>query len=166
MAGISQIKIKESLETLKKLLNEQKNSDSFQKIQVLYLLKSEQIKTITEVAQIVGKHRVTVQGWLRIYQQEGIEDLLSNKMGEKGRKSLIPESIIEQLREKILNESSLKSYKEIQLWLENKLGQEINYDVVYYLVRKKLKVSLREKKPQNNLVNCYFKPLVKVCVHS
>lgn len=79
MSGVSQVNIIESIATLKTLLNEQKTSDNFQKIQVLYLLKSKQVKTITEVAQIVGKHRVTIQWWLRCYQQEGIQKFLRDK---------------------------------------------------------------------------------------
>lgn len=89
MSGVSHIKILESVETLKKLLEQQKTVDRFQKIQVLYLLKGGKIKTITEVAQVVGRHRVTVQYWLKCYQQEGIEGLLKNKK-RGGRNSLVP----------------------------------------------------------------------------
>lgn len=146
MSGISQIKIIESIETLKQLLHQQKTSDNFQKIQVLYLLKSKQVKTITEVAKIVGKHRVTIQWWLRCYQQEGMEEFLRDKKDKNngGRKSLIPDSVIKILTEKLRDTSDFKTYKDIQHWLNQEFQLQVSYDVVYYLVRKKLKYSLKK----------------------
>jgi transposase len=138
MSGISKIKIKESVETLKHLLNEQKSSNFFQKIQVLYLLKTQQAKTITEVAEIVGKHRVTIQGWLQCYEKEGIEGILKEK-NRGGRKSLISGEISDKLREKLEKEAYFSSYQEIKIWLEREFGLKVSYDVVYYLVRKKMK---------------------------
>jgi transposase len=151
MSGISKIKIRESIEELRSLLNEQKTSESFQKVQVLYLLKSQQVKTITEVAEIVGKHRVTIQNWLRCYEKEGIEGLLKEKTGG-GRKLIIGEEIIEKLREKLEQTSEFSSYKDIQTWLEKEFQIQVSYDVVYYLVRKKLKLFLLAKKLKNNLL--------------
>ncbi|WP_017294391.1 helix-turn-helix domain-containing protein [Geminocystis herdmanii] len=140
MAGVSQVKIIESIEQLKTLLSEQKTSDNFQKIQVLYLLKSQQVKTITEVASIIGKHRVTIQYWLRCYQQEGIEELLQEKKGG-GRKPFISPQIIDKLRDKLDKNTDFQSYKEIQNWLNKEFQLGVSYDVVYYLVKKKLKYS-------------------------
>ncbi len=146
MSAISQVKIIESIETLKQLLNHQKTSDNFQKIQVLYLLKSKQVKTITEVAKIVGKHRVTIQWWLRCYQQEGIEEFLKDKKDKNsgGRKSLIPDNVIKILMEKLADDFDFKTYKDIQNWLNQEFQLQVSYDVVYYLVRKKLKYSLKK----------------------
>lgn len=151
MSGVSQIKIIESIKTLKTLLNEQKTSDNFQKIQVLYLLKSKQVKTITEVAQIVGKHRVTIQSWLRCYQEEGFEGYLKSKSGG-GRKSIIPHYIILQLQEKLEKTADFNSYREIQDWLAKEFHLKISYDVVYYLVRKKLKITFKKNKTNSNLL--------------
>ncbi|MGI0480393.1 helix-turn-helix domain-containing protein [Geminocystis sp. CENA526] len=141
MAGVSQVKIIESIELLKTLLSEQKTSDNFQKIQVLYLLKSQQVKTITEIASIIGKHRVTIQYWLKSYQQEGIEGLLQEKKGG-GRKPFIPPQIIDKLRDKLDNNNDFQSYKEIQIWLNQEFELGVSYDVVYYLVKRKLKYIL------------------------
>jgi transposase len=139
MSGVSKIEIKESIDSLKALLNEQKSSETFQKIQVLYLLKNQQVKTITEAATIVGKHRVTVQKWLSCYQQEGIEGLLQQKT-RGGRKSAISEMVVERLKEKLQATSDPINYQEIQHWLETEFDLKVSYDVVYYLIRKKLKL--------------------------
>ncbi|AFZ55151.1 helix-turn-helix domain-containing protein [Cyanobacterium aponinum UTEX 3222] len=146
MSGVSQVNIIESIATLKTLLNEQKTSDNFQKIQVLYLLKSKQVKTITEVAQIVGKHRVTIQWWLRCYQQEGIQKFLRDKKDKNsgGRKSIISDSVIKILTKKLRETPDFKTYKDIQHWLNQEFQIQVSYDVVYYLVRKKLKYCLKK----------------------
>lgn len=143
MTGVSQVKIIESIDLLKTLLSEQKTSDNFQKIQVLYLLKSQQIKTITEIAQIIGKHRVTIQYWLKCYQQEGIAKLLKDKSGG-GRKSFISPEVIEKLQDKLEKANDFQSYKQIQDWLNKEFQLEVSYDVVYYLVRKKLQYTLKK----------------------
>lgn len=143
MSGVSKIKIKESIETLKLLLNQQKSSENFQKIQGLYLLKSKQAETITEVAALVGRHRITVQGWLRSYSKGGIEALLTEKT-VGGRKSSIPDWAIEILKEKLQNSLTFETYTEIQLWLETELDIKVSYDVVHYLVHDKLKISLKK----------------------
>jgi transposase len=139
MSGVSKIEIRESIDGLKTLLNEQKSSETFQKIQVLYLLKSQQVKTVTEAATIVGKHRVTVQKWLSCYQKEGIEGLLQQKT-RGGRKSAISEIVIEKLKEKLQATSDPINYQEIQHWLETEFDLKVSYDIVYYLIRKKLKL--------------------------
>jgi transposase len=139
MSGVSKIEIRESIDSLKALLNEQKSSETFQKIQVLYLLKNQQVKTITEAATIVGKHRVTVQKWLGCYQKEGIEGLLQQKT-RGGRKSAISEMAVVKLKEKLQANSEPINYQEIQHWLETEFDLKVSYDVVYYLIRKKLKL--------------------------
>lgn len=154
MSGVSHIKILESVEILKKLLEQQKAVDRFQKVQVLYLLKSGKVKTITEVAQVVGRHRVTVQYWLKCYQQEGIEGLLKNKK-RGGRNSLIPPSVVAILSRELANNPSFTSYKDIQLWLEQKFQIQGGYDVVYYLVKKKLNIILKPNRKHFFLLHFY-----------
>ncbi len=151
MSGVSKIEIKESIEDLKTLLNQQKTPENFQKIQTLYLLKTQQAANITQAALIVGRHRITVQGWLGRYQQEGMEGLLASKP-RRGRKSTIPDWAIALLQEQLVTTSNLTSYKAIQRWLEKQLNTKISYDVVYYLVRDKLKLSL--KKTKIGLLQC------------
>lgn len=161
MSGVSHIKILESVEILKKLLEQQKTVDRFQKVQVLYLLKSGKIKTITEVAQVVGRHRVTVQYWLKCYQQEGIEGLLKNKK-RGGRNSLIPPSVVAILSRELANNPSFTSYKDIQIWLEQKFQLQVSYDVVYYLVRKKLNIIIKANR--KHLFILHFYPLLYLIV--
>jgi len=77
--------IKETVAELHNLLNQQQSISSFKKIQVLYWLKTNQVKTVKEIAKKLGVHRVTVHNWLRKYREEGIIGYLKLKKTIDGR---------------------------------------------------------------------------------
>ena len=142
MSGVVKINITESTETLKNLLSQQKHKRGFERIQALYLLKTGQVETVQHLALVIGRHRTTVQGWLRRYRQGGLPSML--EMGKSsGRPSLIPDWAIERLSEELKSSKVFSSYGEVQNWLEEELGVEANYDVVHKLVRYKLKSKLK-----------------------
>lgn len=62
------------------------------------------MKTIKDVAVVVGRVRVTVQRWLKDYQESGINGLLSMK-NSPGRPAIISLQVREQL-DKELEQSS------------------------------------------------------------
>jgi pyruvate/2-oxoglutarate dehydrogenase complex dihydrolipoamide dehydrogenase (E3) component len=64
MAAVYKLEIAESVEDLKQLLRSQKSASDKERIQLLYLLKSEQAQTVQVAAELLGQHRVTVQEWL------------------------------------------------------------------------------------------------------
>jgi hypothetical protein len=64
MAAVYKLEIAESVEDLKQLLRSQKSASDKERIQLLYLLKSEQAQTVQVAAELLGRHRVTVQEWL------------------------------------------------------------------------------------------------------
>lgn len=60
MAGVYKLEIKESKEALKQLLKGQKTAQGKERMQLLYLLKTAQAKTVQAAAQLLGRHRVTL----------------------------------------------------------------------------------------------------------
>lgn len=141
MSGVVKINITESPETLKNLLSQQKQKQTFERIQALYLLKTGQVQTVQNLAIIIGRHRTTIQGWLRRYREGGISCML--EMGKSsGRPSLIPDWAIERLLEELNSSKAFSSYGEVKDWLEKELGVRANYDVVHKLVCYKLKYKL------------------------
>lgn len=64
MARPLKLEISESVEELKALLGSQKTAQGKERVQAVYRLKLGQVKTIGELAQWLGRHRVTVQEWL------------------------------------------------------------------------------------------------------
>ncbi|HBB33057.1 MAG TPA: helix-turn-helix domain-containing protein [Cyanobacteria bacterium UBA8803] len=142
MSGVVKINITESPETLKTLLSQQKHKRSFERIQALYLLKTGQVETVQHLATVIGRHRTTIQGWLRRYRQGGIPSML--EMGKSsGRPSAIPDWAVERLSEELKSSKGFSSYGEVKNWLEDALGVKANYDVVHKLVRYKLKSKLK-----------------------
>jgi putative transposase len=96
---------------LKIIMLQQQTVTKRQKVQALYLLKSGWSQSITDVAEILGVHRITVQIWFRQYSEGGLQSLL--KLGQStGRPRVISSDIIAGISTKI-NENSckFKSYK-------------------------------------------------------
>jgi transposase len=84
-----------------------------QKVQALYLLKSGLSQSITNVAEVLGVHRITVQRWFKQYSEEGLSSLL--KLGKStGRPRAISSEIIAGISTKINAESAnLRAIKKL-----------------------------------------------------
>lgn len=146
MAGVYKLEIAESVEDLKQLLRVQKSASDKERIQLLYLLKSEQAKTVQAAAELLGRHRVTVQEWLRLYRQGGLVGLLTRKPC-LGRQHSIPQWAQDALSQRLQQEEGFNSYGEICQWLENQLGIVSPYKTVHQLVHYRLKASPKEARP-------------------
>lgn len=64
MAGVYKLELEQSEAELKQLLGAQRTAVGKERVQLLYLLKTGQAATVQTTAQLLGRHRVTVQGWL------------------------------------------------------------------------------------------------------
>lgn len=146
MAGIYKLDIVESVEDLKELLRTQKTASDKERIQLLYLLKSEQAKTIQTAAALLGRHRVTVQEWLRLYRKGGLANLLSHKP-RLGRQHSIPQWAQDALNQRLQQAEGFNSYSEICQWLESQLGIVSPYKTVHQLVHYRLKASPKVARP-------------------
>ncbi|MCS6812667.1 MAG: helix-turn-helix domain-containing protein [Cyanobacteria bacterium] len=140
MAGVYKLDIAESVEDLKQLLRSQKSASDKERIQLLYLLKSEQAKTVQAAAALLGRHRVTVQEWLRLYRQGGLRELLAHKP-RVGRRHSIPQWAQDALQKRLQQGEGFNSYTEICQWLERELGIVSPYKTVHQLVHYRLKAS-------------------------
>lgn len=69
-------RIKEEVELLKKLMLQQSSVNAREKIQILYLLKSQQCFTEKSVAKAIGRSQSTVNLWLQKYRRVGLNSLL------------------------------------------------------------------------------------------
>jgi transposase len=148
MAGVYQIEIQESEAELKELLRQEKTGSGKERIQVLYLLKTQKAKTVSEAAEMIGRNRVTVQDWLSKYRQGGREKLLSKKVST-GRPRKIPQWVEKALEKKLQENEGLNSYGEICEWLEKKLGIEAKYKTVHKIVYYRLKASPKIARPKS-----------------
>ena len=148
MAGVYHLEIKEDEKTLKQLLCEQKTASDKERVQLLYLLKSHQAKTIQEAANLLGRHRVTLQKWLQRYRSNGLEGLLEHKP-RLGRPSVIPAWAQQALHKRLQEPEGFNSYGEICQWLDSELGIKAHYKTVHQLVYYRLKGGPKVARPQS-----------------
>lgn len=89
MSRTISFQILENATQLKKLMNTERNAQKRTKIQVLYLLKTSEKPSLSDIASITGKNRVTLYRWLKIYQTKGLDPLLDDSGRKRcGRKKL------------------------------------------------------------------------------
>ncbi|MEH1825238.1 MAG: helix-turn-helix domain-containing protein [Nostoc sp.] len=124
----------ESAEELRELLRKQKTTLGKERIQALYFLKIGQVKTIQDLAVVLGRGSATVQRWLKAYTESGIASLVSRKKGS-GRPPIINTEVKEQLLKELDDPQEFKSYEEIRTWLKAVEGIEASYKVVHDTVR-------------------------------
>lgn len=148
MAGVYKLNILETEEELKQLLKKEKTGSGKERIQLLYLLKSQKVKTITQAAELLGRNRVTVQEWLAKYRQGGLESL-RKRASTSGRPRKIPAWAEKALAKKLQEPKGFESYGEICQWLETSLGIRAKYKTVHSLVYYKLKASPKIARPQS-----------------
>ncbi len=135
MAGVTSIDVKESLDELVEQLRQAATPTAKERLQVLYWLKQEQAPSISTIAQAVGKHRNTVQTWLSMYREGGVEAMLEVKKSS-GRARVIPQWAEEALAKRLEEPNhGFQSYGAVQQWLAQTLGIEAQYDAVYQMTR-------------------------------
>lgn len=113
---------------------------------MLYLLKTAQAKTVQAAAQLLGRHRVTLQEWLRCYRQGGLKALLETK-SPTGRRRTIPAWAEVALAKRLQEPQGFESYSAIRQWLETQLGIEAPYKTVHKLVHYRLESSPKVPRP-------------------
>lgn len=148
MAGVYKLEITQTTAELKHLLKTQKTASDQERIQLLYLLKTEQAKTVQDAAALLARHRITLQKWLHRYRQGGIEALLGHKP-RTGRRQSIPQWAQNALSQRLHQPDGFNSYSEICQWLETQLGITACYKTVHQLVHYRLKASPKVARPMS-----------------
>jgi transposase len=146
MAGVYKLEIQQSEDELKQLLRAQKTAMSKERIHLLYLLKSKQAQTVQDAAAILGRHRATLQQWLKQYRQGGLEELLKSKP-RSGRPRAIPAWAVAALQKRLEEPQGFDGYQAICDWLENQLGIAAEYKTVHQLVHYRLQSSPKVPRP-------------------
>ena len=142
MARNTKIEIEETAEELRNLLRQQKSGSQKERIQALYLLKTQQVETVQKLARILGRGRITLHRWLKLYRESGINGLLEQKKSP-GRPPIINSSARKQLIIELSEAQGFKSYEEIRTYLKAVEGIEASYKVVHDTVRYRMKAKLK-----------------------
>ena len=166
MVGVCKIEITESEAELKELLREQKTVSSQERVQLLYLLKSQQVESATQAASILGRNRVTLERWLGKYRDGGIERLLASHW-KRGRKRHIPVEADQKRQTRLEQSDGFNRDGAIQQWLKQDGGVEVSDGVVHLHVRYRLKAKLKVPRPvsveqQPQPMSAFKEPLLLV----
>jgi len=140
--------ITESVEDLKSLLRKSKKKHEIQRLTALYLLKSGQAKNRVQVGKHLGVDRMSVGQWLSAYETGGLEKLLERGYAP-GRVSILTEEQQEHLRGELQKPRGFQRYVEIQAYIADTFGIEMNYKTVYAMVHDKWGAKLKVPRPSH-----------------
>lgn len=147
------IKIKESLEYLEKEYSKAKGILKKDRIKTLIYVKSNKFQYQSDIGKKLGRAEKTIRGWLQNYEKVGFENLLEVKSGGNNTKT-ISQKAIEFIDVKLNDEkTTITSYVELKLLLEESLNEKIAYGALYSHCRRnhksKLKVSRKSHYKKN-----------------
>lgn len=131
----------ESEKELKEMMRKEGDVHKRERIQMLYLLRSKEVRNRTEVGRLLGVNRETVGDWVSKYEQGGLGKLL--EIGTRGGKpSTLPEEIIEGMRKQLAQPTGFSSYHKLLAWVMATFTITTTYRVVYYTATKILNARL------------------------
>jgi len=142
------IAIAESEEELKKRLQTVSSGNQKEKLQMLWWLKSGQVKEQLEIGQRLGRDTSTVTRWLQKYRASGLSGLLEIKKAP-GANRKINDEVLAALKQELETGKGFYSYGEIVEWLKCQHGLDIEYATVYVWVRYRFKAKLKVPRPQS-----------------
>jgi transposase len=142
------IEIAESEEELKKRLQTANMGRHKEQLQMLWWLKSGQVKEQQELGKRLGRDTSTVTRWLQKYRLGGLSRLLEIKKAP-GANRKINDDAREALKIELEAGKGFSSYGAIVEWLKKEHGLEIEYGTVYALVRYELGAKLKVPRPQS-----------------
>jgi transposase len=147
MAGVTKIDIQETATELAALIQQQPNPNLKERLQVLYLLKLPDAMSVSGIAKVIGRHRGSVQRWLSLYREWGLEGVLETRQSP-GRPQVIPEWAVNSLKRRLDDpEGGFGSYIQVQQWLSETLNIKAEYATVHHLVRYRLGAKLKAARP-------------------
>jgi transposase len=134
--------IQETPTELQQLLRATRDAQQQQRVQALYLLRTQQARTRLQVARLLGVNRDPVGRWLGAYTQGGIPQLLTVAKAP-GKPPLLSEAMRQALRERLAQPQGFASYRALWPWLRQEYGLAIAYTTAHRFVRYPLRAKLQ-----------------------
>ena len=134
--------ITESVSELKSLIRKSPKGYQKQRLTMLYLYRSGQVKTRQQAAELIGVHRKTVGDWLSTYTTDGLDALLERDYST-GRPHQLTEEQQELLRQELQKPTGFSSYQQVTDYIEETFDVKMSYPAVYALVRYKWNAKLK-----------------------
>jgi transposase len=149
MGRISQIEIKEDLETLNSYKSHVRSYKSSRKLELLLVISSDDNRSLGDISKHLSIDYSTLHRWLRTYREEGIEKYLRPSSRNRASRIITPD-IHKELEELLNQEQAVFSgYKDVQRWLEVNHGVKIQYQWLWKYLTTKLGTSLKVPRKSN-----------------
>ena len=140
--------IKESADFLLKKVKAESESNRRLRLQAIYLIATNQVRSRLALSQLLAVHRHTIKNWLNLYLQGGVAKLLEVQK-PAGKKSSLSEQALSELKTRLATPEGFASYKEIHQFLHDDHHATIGYAAVHKLVRYKLKAKPKSPRPSH-----------------
>lgn len=139
--------IRESLDDLQRRLRRCRDARMKMRLHLLVLIASGEVSSRQEAAERLAQHRNTIGRWLRVYQQEGLDGLLTIPSGgaPTGVRRVSP-GALDALRQRLDEDEGFASYGEAQQWLQEEFGETVPYTTVHGWVRYRFKTRLKRSR--------------------
>ena len=116
---------------------------TIQGFSIPHLSENRYSQSLTDVAERLGVHRITVQRWLKQYNAGGLSSLLKIRKST-GRPRVISTAVIAGISKKISEEScNFKSYKQIVTWVKDSFQLSVTYQTLHKQVHDRMKATLK-----------------------
>ena len=139
--------ITESVELLERLVKKEVNMQRKVRLKLLYLIKTDRVKSQKAAADELSVHRNSIGNWLQAYRSGGFKDMLFiGAAGGPPEQRSLPEAVYNELEERLKDPEGFISYQEIHEWVTTERHVDIKYGTLYDIVRHKLCAKLKSAK--------------------
>ena len=160
------ITVSESLKELQALLLKAQSDRERGRLKALILLKHGKVVYQSQLANKLGFTEKTVRAWLKTYNEQGLSNLITIKVGGNNTR-VISCNAIDFIATQLTNpQTTITSYVELQGLIEAQLCETIDYGTLYAHCRRKhkskLKVSRKSHYKKDPKAETVFKKPEKV----
>ena len=121
------LSIKESIDDLQLLKKRYKENYQQIRLQALLLIKEQTFKKRSDIALAIGKNVRSLERWIKVYKESGIETLLENKSGG-ARRFCMSKEAHKKLYEKLKDSKNpLLGYWDAVNWMNEHTSEIISY---------------------------------------
>lgn len=135
--------VKESADFLNKAYSKTNSRLQQDRIKTLLFLLEKKYHFQSDIAKKLGRTEKTVRDWLKLYDSEGFSSLITVKSGGNNTRTLSTKAI-DLIAEKVTDATTtITSYVELQLLIEEQLNEKVAYGALYSHCRRKFKTKLK-----------------------
>ena len=140
--------ITETSEALVERMQKEKHPLKRQRLHTVYWVKSGQVSSRQAIGALLGVGGNAVGKWLKRYASAGVAGRLEVKV-PPGRGATLDGAQPAQLREALAMPTGFGSFGEVQAWILERFGIEMQYSAVHKRVRYYFGATLKVARPSN-----------------